>query len=239
MAMNEENPKQKKSVSILGQPVKAPGDNRLYVIKQRAKVGELYQMVCPECGFAMVKKMMKEGRQRWDCPQCQAIVGFAAVASKAQETAKEQAAPKAEKPEAGNPKTENAKEEKEKQEAPKKPTKKLDKSAQQNLGELVWGGFFSRKHFALHPGSILIGRKDSQEPSELQLNDGYISRRSVVLDVMPSDKGYLFKLTVKNASNPVYVNSSEISVGNSIYLNYDDVIIMGKTKLTFKKSKKS
>lgn len=227
--MNAENPRQKKSVSILGQPVKAPGDNRLYVIKQRAKVGELYQMVCPECGFAMVKKIIKEGRQRWDCPQCQAILGFAAVATEAN-----QATPKAEKP-----KAEKAKVEKEKHEAPNKPTTKLDKSALQDMGELVWGSFFSRKHFALHPGSILIGRRDGQEPSELQLNDNYVSRRSVVLDVIPTDKGYLFKLAVRNASNPVYVNGSEILVGNSIYLNYDDVILMGKTKLTFKKSKKS
>ena len=79
--MNAENPNQKKTVSLLGQPEKAPGDNRVYVIKQRAKVGQLYKMVCPECGFSMVKKVAKEGRQRWDCPQCKAIVGFAAVAN--------------------------------------------------------------------------------------------------------------------------------------------------------------
>ena len=75
-------------------------------------------------------------------------------------------------------------EKQEKEEAPRKPTTKLDKSAQQGLGELVWGSFFSRKHFALRPGSIWIGRKDQQEPSELQLNDGYASSRSVLLDVI-------------------------------------------------------
>ena len=244
--MNAENPNQKKTVSLLGQPEKAPGDNRVYVIRQRAKIGMLYKMVYPECGFSMVKKVVKEGRQRWDCPQCKAIVGFAAVANSSKSAPKSQ-----ENPSVGKTQVEKAQEEKEcqekarqnrdkqvKEEAPRKPTTKLDKSAQLGLGELVWGSFFSRKHFALRPGSIMIGRKDSLEPSELQLNDSYASRRSVLLDVIPSDKGYLFKMTVRNASNPVYVNSSEIAVNNSVYLNFDDVIIIGKTKLTFKKLKK-
>ena len=39
----------KKKIASLGQPIKAPGDNRLYVIKERAKVGLMYQLVCPEC----------------------------------------------------------------------------------------------------------------------------------------------------------------------------------------------
>nr|WP_295444568.1 hypothetical protein [uncultured Prevotella sp.] len=69
----------KKKIASLGQPIKAPGDNRLYVIKERAKVGLMYQLVCPECNFSLIKKIAKEGRQRWDCPQCKAIVGFAAV----------------------------------------------------------------------------------------------------------------------------------------------------------------
>lgn len=246
--MNAENPNQKKTVSLLGQPEKAPGDNRVYVIKQRAKIGMLYKMVCPECGFDMVKKVVKEGRQRWDCPQCKAIVGFAAVADSPKSATKSQENPPVGKPQAKKAQVENENQEKasrnrekpetKKQETPRKPTTKLDKSAQQSLGELVWGSFFSRKHFALRTGSIMIGRKDGQEPSDLQLNDNYVSRRSVLLDVIPSDKGYLFKMTVKNASNPVYVNGSEIAVNNSVYLNFDDVIIMGKTKLTFKKLKK-
>lgn len=98
--MNAENPNQKKTVSLLGQPEKAPGDNRVYVIKQRAKVGQLYKMVCPECGFSMVKKVAKEGRQRWDCPQCKAIVGFAAVANAPKSAANSQDIPQAGKPQA-------------------------------------------------------------------------------------------------------------------------------------------
>lgn len=189
----------------------------------------MYQLVCPECNFSLIKKIAKEGRQRWDCPQCKAIVGFAAVnptPKKQEPTASPKTANASAKQDAA--KTEEAPE-------PKKPTKKLDKSASQDLGEFVWGGFFSRKHFALRPGSIYIGRKDEDERSDLQLTDKYVSRRSVKLDVIPSDKGYLFKMTVEHASNPVYVNSTEVAVNNSIYLNYDDVITLGKTKLVFKK----
>ena len=113
--MNAENPNQKKTVSLLGQPEKAPGDNRVYVIKQRAKVGQLYKMVCPECGFSMVKKVVKEGRQRWDCPQCKAIVGFAAVTNTPKSAANSQDIPQAGKPQAEKAQVEKATQEKVKQ----------------------------------------------------------------------------------------------------------------------------
>lgn len=221
----------KKKIAQLGQPIKAPGDNRLYVIKERAKVGQMYKLICPECNFCVTKKIAKEGRHRWDCPQCKAIVGFAAVAS----------APKmhdpavSQKQESKSESVKSAASKAEDVQESKKPTKKLDKSASQDLGEFVWGNFFSRKRFALRPGSFYIGRKDDEEKSDLQLNDKYVSRRSLKLDVIPSDKGYLFKMTVVHASNPVFVNSTEVAISNSVYLNYDDVITLGKTRLVFKK----
>lgn len=77
----------------------------------------MYQLVCPECNFSLIKKIAKEGRQRWDCPQCKAIVGFAAVNS----------TPKKHEPTA-SPKTANASARQdaaktEEAPEPKKPTK--------------------------------------------------------------------------------------------------------------------
>ena len=219
---------QQKAILTLENPIKAPKHERVYIFTQRVPIGALCKIVCPECGFNVVKKISKVGKQRWDCPQCKAIIGF--VAEKSEQPKKQM---KQDKSNQDIPKQDSVGS---KEEGASKPhTKKIDNENLCNLGELTWGGFFSRKHYPLRVDTIYIGRKDEGEPSDLQLEESYVSRRSALLEVLSSDKGFLFKLTVKHASNPVYVNSSEISVGNSIYLNYGDVLIFGKTKMTFKK----
>ena len=216
---------QQKAIITLENPIKSSKKEHFYAFAQRVPIGALCKIVCPECSFCLVEKTSKIGNYKWVCPHCNTIVGFVVVNPEQVEEQKEQLNQDAsiEEP-VGS-----------KEESPKPHTKKIDNENLCNLGELTWGGFFSRKHYPLRVGSIYIGRKDDGEPSDLQLEDSYVSRRSALLEVLSSDKGFLFKLTVKHASNPVYVNSSEISVGNSIYLNYGDVLIFGKTKMTFKK----
>ena len=216
---------QQKAIITLENPIKSSKKEHFYAFAQRVPIGALCKIVCPECSFCLVEKTSKIGNYKWVCPHCNTIVGFVVVNPEQVEEQKEQLNQDAsiEEP-VGS-----------KEESPKPHTKKIDNENLCNLGELAWGGFFSRKHYPLRVGSIYIGRKDDGEPSDLQLEDSYVSRRSALLEVLSSDKGFLFKLTVKHASNPVYVNSSEISVGNSIYLNYGDVLIFGKTKMTFKK----
>ena len=208
MSLNQD---QLKDIKILGVPQKAPKYEHIYVIRERAQVGKFYKMECPECGFNLVKKFTNVGQQKWICPQCKAIVGLVSVAEQGM----------------GQPSDKVVTEK----------TKPASKSSLQNLGEIVWGGFLAKHRFGLKVGRIYIGRKDKDKPSDIQLNDEYVSRQSVTLEVIPSDKGYLFKLTVIRATNPVCVNGVEIAENNSIYLNYDDVIVLGKSKLIFKKTK--
>lgn len=85
---------------------------------------------------------------------------------------------------------------------------------------------------------ITIGRKDDEMPSNISVNDPYMSRQSAKLETIRKDNGYTFKFTVVNASNPVFVNDTHLKPGNSIYLNYGDTIKLGKTRFTFRKSKK-
>lgn len=219
---------QQKAIITLENPIKSSKKEHFYAFAQRVPIGALCKIVCPECSFSLVEKTSKIGNYKWVCPHCNTIVGFVVVNPEQVEEQKEQP-----NQDASIEEPVGSKEEKE--ESPKPHTKKIDNENLCNLGELAWGGFFSRKHYPLRVGTIYIGRKDDGEPSDLQLEDSYVSRRSALLEVLSSDKGFLFKLTVKHASNPVYVNSSEISVGNSIYLNYGDVLIFGKTKMTFKK----
>jgi len=221
---------QKKTIISLENPIKSSKIEHFYAFAQRVPVGALCKIMCPECGFSMVEKISKVGNHRWDCPHCKTIVGFVVVNSEQAKKPKEQDNQDSSKEEPVNPK------EAEEETSVPNETKEVGGNGELcNSGELVWGGLFSRKHHSLKVGSIYIGRKDEGESSDLQLDDPYVSRRSALLEVLSSEKGFLFKLTVKHASNPVYVNSTEISVGNSIYLNYGDVLIFGKTKMTFKK----
>lgn len=108
-----------------------------------------------------------------------------------------------------------------------------------SVGELTWGGILKPKRAKLQADScMIIGRQDDDMPSDISVNDQYMSRQSAKLETIRTDKGYMFKFTVKNASNPVFVNGSQLLCGNSIYLNYGDTIILGKTRFTFRKSKK-
>ena len=61
-----------------------------------------------------------------------------------------------------------------------------------------------------------------------------MSRRSILIEVAQAPKGFTYKLTVKKCTNPVLINGKEQEVGNSIYLNYGDTILVGNTTLTFK-----
>lgn len=52
-----------------------------------------------------------------------------------------------------------------------------------------------------------------------------------------TDKGYLFKLNVLQAKNPVYLNKVQLKVGDSMYLDYGDIIRLGKTDFIFEECK--
>ena len=86
-------------------------------------------------------------------------------------------------------------------------------------------------------GHNLVGRDDSDTPSDININDPYISRKSVNIYVMksPEGTGHTFKLTVMKAANPVFVNSQQMHEGETIYLNYNDKIKLGHTVLTLKR----
>jgi hypothetical protein len=88
----------------------------------------------------------------------------------------------------------------------------------------------------LSDGKNVVGRYDESKNSDIAIkNDSAMSRRSIEIDVMHSDKGYAFKLTVLSATNPVLHNNNPLMPGESISLNFGDSIILGKTKFRFDK----
>ena len=104
-------------------------------------------------------------------------------------------------------------------------------------GELVQvTGFFSKnKRFELRNGHNIIGRAGSD------LNfpkDPTMSRRSVDIEVVQNEIGYVFRFAVLSAANPVLHNAMEMHVGDKIALNYGDSIKLGNTLFRFEKEKK-
>lgn len=92
------------------------------------------------------------------------------------------------------------------------------------------------KDFRLSEGKNTIGRYDESAMCDIAIkNDSSMSRRSVEIEVVKTEKGYSFKLTVLKATNPVLHNGNSLIAGESVSLNFGDSIVMGKTKFRFDK----
>lgn len=101
-------------------------------------------------------------------------------------------------------------------------------------GALVWTVNSQLKSYSLHQGITIIGRRDTDEPSDISLDDSTASRKSVKIEVTKGEKTgrHIFKLTVLRTTNPVYVNYNALYSKSSIYLNYGDTIRIGETSFT-------
>lgn len=96
-------------------------------------------------------------------------------------------------------------------------------------------GWFNTS-YPLKNGTTTVGRTSSQVPSDIELDgDPTISRRSIEIDVTTTPEGNRFKLRVLHSTNPVLVNSERLNDGESIQLNFGDIILLGKTRLRFDK----
>lgn len=90
------------------------------------------------------------------------------------------------------------------------------------------------KNYPLGIGVHTVGREDKSEKSDISIkNDNTVSRRSIKIEVNASSKGFTYKMTVLKATNPVLHNNTPLSTGESIFLNFGDTLLLGKTKFRF------
>ncbi len=90
--------------------------------------------------------------------------------------------------------------------------------------------------FPIVKGSYFIGRNDPDNQPDIPLNgDTTVSRRSVQIEVINGKNPgeCLYPFTVIKATNPVTVNGKRLRAGESVFLNFNDRITMGKTELVF------
>lgn len=89
---------------------------------------------------------------------------------------------------------------------------------------------------SLVTGENTIGRCDSAQPSQIMVRgDGSISRRSVSIQVKPQGDGKVYLLRVLKSANPVLLQGRVLAQGEEAYLNFGDIIQLGRTKFRFEK----
>lgn len=212
------------SIPILRNAIESQKVRDTYIMQEKAEVGRIYQMVCPNCQKVLTIKAKEAKPFVETCTFChtKTVVAGCAAALK-----QEQPQPSAGQSPSVGSKPDND------------PTQKvrIRSGNIQTTGKLVWGGFLRRKSYILHEGANYIGRYDNEIPSDVNIDDDYVSRRSILIEVAQATKGFTYKLTVKKCTNPVLINGKEQAEGNSIYLNYGDTILVGNTTLTFKSAK--
>lgn len=98
-------------------------------------------------------------------------------------------------------------------------------------------GLFGRKQplIPLRAGRQLIGREDSDYPSDIAFDDPRMSRQSVELTVEQHGSsdgcGYSYVLRVRRLLNPVMHNGMSLRQGEVVVLSIGDTITLGNTTL--------
>ena len=190
----------------------------IYAVKEQAVVGRQYLVICPVCRKPILVKASEPRVVRAMHKTCNASIIIRAVAPTNQ----------------GNeaPKTNGSNESSEKGEGVILTDVNVVLGSKTNA-KLSWWSLTGRKQFILRIGKNYVGRRDSDNPSNLSLKDEYASAKSICIEVSKSARGYRFHLTVEHATNPVLINGKEQPEGSSFDLNYGDIIKLGNTTLTF------
>lgn len=215
-----------------------PYKNGTFVLKTLVAINQPAAVLCQSCGKPVVFKLPQAGLMGVKCRQCGTLTYVKAKAPQV-ESAGEATVPQTEKPAAqpAKPAAQPAKPIAKPKEDEATKTQVVGRRGNRSPGLLTWGNIFRRKKFVLKEGTYVLGRKDVNCPSDIELNDKEVSRRSVVIEVVHKEDGYFFKLTVKKATNPVLYNNQPLGESESILMNYGDSIQLGRTVINFSKLK--
>lgn len=231
------SPPSKNNYPVLGVAEKV---GEKYAVRNRAIVGKVYTIICPECQEVLLVKAVSAVRYKKTCKKCGTSVSYMGKDAVKNEAPKEVPTENFGKTQkyGSNTQAHDSQGSNRRNSNHERGSNETTKTGKPNA-KLTWGGIFNKNSYVFKRiGEHYLGRDDDEIRSDISIHDDYVSRRSVVINVIPKggkDCGY--KLTVKNATNPVLVNGQAIEVGESIYLNYGDTILVGNTTLSFKQNK--
>ncbi len=211
--------------------------NGVYAIRKAAIIGYPSFFLCHECGRPVIVIAENEGRFLEKCEFCNSKTIVRGIKL---EKAKPNVFEDEKKPEK-EVVTKN-----EKTSSTGKTASDIDdditddyrKEHKKVNAKIVWGGLFDRKSYKLKNGENWISRWDEGIDAEIMVKDKFMSKRSACIEVLNKGGQFVFKFTVHRSLNPVKVNNNIIESGQSIFLNYEDSIYMGKTLFIIKQIKK-
>ena len=232
------------------------GKGFLFVKSLRAE--REYVFDCPKCGTENTVTFGKPGMKKYFCKKCE--VKFTASVKEPKNDEEQPPSPQLSEKPTGQPNEKPADQHTEKPAEPEKSQVVKTEGVSHTItitddgyfkkkanAALVYGGrfggLFGKKTVKrLKFGANVVGRNDPGEPSDINIDDDYVSRRSVEITVskMPGGKNEVYKMTLlREPSNPVFVNSQQLTMNSgAIYLNYNDKITLGRTVMTLKKVNK-
>ena len=172
---------------------------------------------CSSCGMKLRIRNPQVGQHSVRCPKCQSVQTYTYGAPAAPQTPAPPVPPVPQ---------------------PVNKTKPVQGNYNLATGCLVQsrGMFRSDTVYPLAGKETIIGRRDSTAPCDVMIDDATMSRRSVSITAEAKNKGITYKFTVLNATNKVLHNGTPLSVGSSVYLNFGDTLVLGRTKLKFQKA---
>jgi hypothetical protein len=93
------------------------------------------------------------------------------------------------------------------------------------------------KTYILKAGTNTIGRKTENNTATvlLEVDDKTISRSHITIEIAVNKAGFFEYLVFdNNSANGTYINNEPLKPGNELYLNNEDIIQLGLTKITLK-----
>ena len=204
---------------------------------QPAPQEDLIVKYCTSCGVKLRIRNPKPGEHQIKCPKCGNLVAYQWQPA-SQPTS--QPAPQPTSQPASQPVP---------QPAPQPDNDADGKTKVLGIGfnkVLVTGQLLLKKGFMKHDEvfdlsearDYIIGRNDPMALSDINVDDPTMSRQSVKISASVSNNGsFLYKLCVLRSTNKVMVNGRPVSQGDSVFLEFGDSFVLGRSTFVFQKSK--
>ena len=198
---------------------------------------DLIVKYCTSCGVKLRIRNPKPGEHQIKCPKCGNLVAYQWQPA-SQPTS--QPAPQPTSQPASQPVP---------QPAPQPDNDADGKTKVLGIGfnkVLVTGQLLLKKGFMKHDEvfdlsearDYIIGRNDPMALSDINVDDPTMSRQSVKISASVSNNGsFLYKLCVLRSTNKVMVNGRPVSQGDSVFLEFGDSFVLGRSTFVFQKSK--
>ena len=206
-------------IPVLGQVRQKEG---AYYVEEHTVCNQAVGFLCPGCNKPIVVKPMVTGRLTAECRHCHTRVAFTVdPPSPLQDaTSLPSSSPQ-------NPVFLPSPDIQEEDTPPPSLTP----------AKLIWGRRSGRHEVFLHEGVNVIGRADSRHSSEIEIDDPLVSVRSVEIMASLTSAGYEYRMKVRRATNPVFINGIVVTKGGVVLLTSGANIKMGATFIKFKITK--